>query len=137
MIFQGAETLLFTGDSITDCGRPRPFSAWEDELGNGYVSQVATLLAAHRPEITLRVINTGSSGNRVTDLADRWEEDVLNFQPDWVSVMIGINDVWRHFDRPFMTQVSPDQYQTILEKAFLNAVGFEWDRSASDRPETR
>ena len=101
------------------------------------MSQAAALLAAHRPEITLRIINTGSSGNRVTDLADRWEEDVLNFQPDWVSVMIGINDVWRHFDRPFMTQVSLDQYQTILEKAFLNAVGFEWDRSASDRPETR
>jgi len=61
MIFQGAQTLLFTGDSITDCGRPRPISPWEVGLGNGYVSQAAALLAAHRPEITLRIINTGST----------------------------------------------------------------------------
>ncbi len=115
MLFQDAETLLFTGDSITDCGRPRPFTAWEVGLGNGYVSQAAALLAAHRPDARLRIINTGISGNRVTDLASRWEEDVLSFQPDWISVMIGINDVWRHFDRSFIPQVSLEQYQSMLE----------------------
>ncbi len=115
MIFQDAQAVLFTGDSITDCGRPRPFHVWEVGLGNGYVSQVAALLGAHRPETRLRFINTGISGNRVTDLAARWEEDVLNFQPDWVSVMIGINDVWRQFDRPAITQVSLEQYRSIHE----------------------
>ncbi len=115
MKFKDSDTILFTGDSITDCGRPRPFTAWETGLGNGYVSQVAALLAAHQPDARLRIVNTGVSGNRVTDLAARWEEDVLSFQPDWVSVMIGINDVWRQFDRPFLPQVSLEQYQTILE----------------------
>jgi len=115
---QDQQTLLFIGDSITDCGRQRPLGSSEnqaDSLGVGYVSQVRSLIAVHHPDRTIRVLNTGTSGNRITDLEGRWEEDVLAHNPDWVSIMIGINDVWRQFDRPFLEQVSLEEYSRKLE----------------------
>jgi lysophospholipase L1-like esterase len=91
------DTLLFIGDSITDCGRARPLGQG-DGLGEGYVNLVNSLLATCHPETRIRVLNTGISGNRITDLESRWREDVLAHQSDWLSIMIGINDVWRQFD---------------------------------------
>ena len=83
-------------------------------LGEGYVSFVDSILAAAIPEVPVRVLNTGISGNRVTDLAARWQSDVLDLAPDWLSVMIGINDVWRQFDgEPGMEQVEPEQYESV------------------------
>ena len=67
-------------------------------MGAGYVSFIDSILGAALPELPLRVLNTGISGNRVTDLEARWQSDVLDLQPDWLSVMIGINDVWRQLD---------------------------------------
>jgi lysophospholipase L1-like esterase len=90
-------TLLFTGDSITDCGRARPLGE-RDGLGEGYVAFVNGVLAVRQPEVSIRILNTGIGGNRVTDLEGRWDDDVLAYQPNWLSVLIGINDVWRHFD---------------------------------------
>ncbi|CAA6692033.1 MULTISPECIES: SGNH/GDSL hydrolase family protein [unclassified Lentimonas] len=98
------DTLLFIGDSITDCGRPRPVGE-RGELGDGYVNLANSLLATCHPEIRVRVLNTGISGNRITDLEARWRDDVLAHQPDWLSIMIGINDVWRQFDNVTDTDV--------------------------------
>jgi len=107
------ESILFIGDSITDCGRNRPFGQGAG-LGESYVAFVDSLLAAFYPERHIRVLNTGIGGNRVTDLESRWQEDVLDLAPDWLSVMIGINDVWRQFDNPSDScQVTIDQYETI------------------------
>lgn len=104
MRIEANSTLLFIGDSITDCGRARPIgeaNPWNwGEIGNGYVRDVAALLGATYPERQIRVRNVGSSGNTVRDLAARWKPDVLDLSPDWLSVMIGINDVWRQFDSP-------------------------------------
>ena len=105
--------LLFIGDSITDCDRL--CEANGDELGDGYVRQVDALLRAHYPQLDVQVLNTGISGNRVTDLEARWQEDVLDLQPDYLSIMIGINDVWRHFDSPHMEQVDLETYTAKLE----------------------
>jgi len=113
--FKSNQKILFIGDSITDCGRGRPLGQrrWAG-LGTGYVSFIDSLLGAAYPEITPRVLNTGISGNRITDLEERWQEDVLDLEPDWLSIMIGINDVWRQFDgEPGMDQVSPEQYESI------------------------
>jgi lysophospholipase L1-like esterase len=114
------DRLLFIGDSITDCGRARPVGE-RAGLGDGYVAQVDSLLAAWYPERRVRVLNTGVGGNRVTDLKARWRPDVLDLKPDWLSVMIGINDVWRHFDRPFMPHQVPidlyaSTYRALLEQ---------------------
>ena len=91
--------LLFVGDSVTDCGRLRPIGAGSHPaLGDGYVSQVDTALRALRPDPAIEVTNMGVSGDMIRDLAGRWERDVLEVGADWLSVMIGINDVWRQFD---------------------------------------
>lgn len=113
MLFTTPTTLLFVGDSITDCDRDRESGG--TDLGAGYVAQVQALLGAHHPEAEIQYLNTGISGNRVTDLEARWENDVLAHQPDWVSVMIGINDVWRQFDNPLLEQVSLEAYSEKLE----------------------
>ncbi len=122
--FQSQQKILFIGDSITDCGRGRPLGQrrWAG-LGTGYVSLIDSLIGATAPEITPRILNTGISGNRITDLEARWQEDVLDLEPDWLSVMIGINDVWRQFDgEPGMEQVDVKQYESIYRSLLQKAV---------------
>lgn len=121
MIFENGQRLVMIGDSITDCGRVRPVGSGAG-LGSGYVSIVNALLASKYPEINVEILNTGISGNRVTDLRDRWQDDVLALKPDWLSIMIGINDVWRHFDRPMGDQVELDEYTEILEHLIKNTL---------------
>ena len=89
LVFGAGQKIVFIGDSITDCGRR------ELELGIGYVRIISSLLSARYPELGLEFVNMGIGGNTVSDLADRWESDVIGQQPDWLSVSIGINDVWR------------------------------------------
>jgi lysophospholipase L1-like esterase len=116
MLILSKSKLLFIGDSITDCGRERPIGEGVG-LGNGYVSLVNALVAATYPQDPIHVVNTGIGGNTIRDLAARWQTDVLDLDPDWLSIMIGINDVWRQFDTPFQPEghVSLDEYATKLE----------------------
>ena len=88
-----------------------------DALGQGYVSFVNGLVQAGYPAHGIRVVNMGISGNTVRDLQGRWQSDVVDLQPDWVSICIGINDVWRHFDTPLQPegQVSLEEYSRTLE----------------------
>lgn len=117
MLIQPKSKLVMIGDSITDCDRARPVGE-KGGLGDGYVSQVNALLGAAYPAHQIRVLNTGVSGNTALDLEARWETDVLALQPDWLSVMIGINDVWRQFDSPLRTSehVSLETYTATLER---------------------
>ncbi len=106
-------TLLFIGDSITDCGRAHPVGQ-RAGLGDGYVALVDALMAVNHPGSRIRVLNTGISGNRVIDLEARWRRDVLDLEPDWLSVMIGINDVWRQFDNTTdPNQVDIDRFERV------------------------
>lgn len=87
-----------------------------DRAGFGYVRMIDNLLAAWYPEICVRVTNAGISGNTSRDLRARYEQDVLALLPDYVSICIGINDVWRQFDSPAMLdhQVGPEAYADNL-----------------------
>lgn len=88
-------TILFQGDSITDCGRSReenlPIGVG---LGVGYPNLIAARLLASRTDIEWNIINRAISGNRVVDLYARWKLDALNLNPDLISIMIGVNDTW-------------------------------------------
>ena len=106
--------LVMIGDSITDSGRARPVAeGLGGELGGGYVGLVAATLAAACPAQGIRVVNVGSSGEQVRHQKARWKTDVLDLKPDWLSIMIGINDVWRQFDRP----LQPEQHVKLPEYA--------------------
>jgi lysophospholipase L1-like esterase len=113
MLFQDGEKIVFTGDSVTDADRTRPVAEGHGAtLGNGYVQTVDNLLNALCPDVRLHVCNTGISGNTSRDLLARYGQDTLAIDPDWIVCMIGINDVWRQFDRPTMirTHVSLAEY---------------------------
>ena len=85
--------------------RPVGEGLHNDPLGHGYVGLVQALLDATYPDRPIRVTNMGISGNTVRNL-DELANDVVDLKPDWLSIMIGINDVWRQFDRP----LNPDQH---------------------------
>lgn len=119
MIFGHNEKLVMIGDSITDTERKRPYGEGRnDSIGKGYVSVVYSLLHTVYPELSLRIINMGISGNTVRDLKARWQTDVMDLQPDWVSIMIGINDVWRQYDQPTIKEshVYLEEYRSTLDE---------------------
>ncbi len=117
--------IVMIGDSITDCGRTQPVAeGLFDPLGRGYVTIVSALLGAVYPDYRLRVVNVGTSGHNVKNLEERWQRDVVDLKPDWVSVMIGINDVWRQFDLPLMKEahVSIGEYEKTLDKLVVKTL---------------
>jgi lysophospholipase L1-like esterase len=118
MEIQPNSKLVMIGDSITDCDRVRPIGEGSaDALGNGYVSLADALLTTRYPAHHFRMVNMGISGNTVRDLKDRWQTDVIDLKPDWLSICIGINDVWRQFEAPGKSQwqVPLDEYARTLE----------------------
>lgn len=90
-LLQDNQTIVFAGDSITDCGRRHDHAPY----GEGYVHRTIELITARYPSLSLRYTNAGIGGNTVTDLKNRWQDDVLRHQPDWVTIKIGINDLHR------------------------------------------
>lgn len=99
--------ILFQGDSITDAGRWRND---DDYRGNGYPTLVSGVLGLDRPG-EFEFINRGISGNRVVDLLARVKEDIINLEPDYMSILIGINDVWHEISRK--NGVSAERYEII------------------------
>lgn len=117
MLFERGQKILFIGDSITDCGR-RDTNA---PYGNGYVSLVRAFVEARYPELGLVWENRGIGGNTTEHLLARWETDAIAEQPDWLSVMIGINDVWRTFDSGGAGAVSIEDYEANLRNLLQQA----------------
>lgn len=93
MLIDKGDLVLFQGDSITDTNRDRV----NDSLGTGYAYIAASLFSSLYPEMEVRFVNRGISGNRVRDLETRWDEDCLALKPAVLSIMIGINDCWKRY----------------------------------------
>lgn len=96
---QAKRRILFQGDSITDGNRGRDADP-NHILGHGYAFWIAAerglALAAKQPEF----INRGISGNRVSDLEARWQEDTIEFAPDTISILVGVNDILMSIAEP-------------------------------------
>jgi len=119
MLIEQGSKLIMIGDSITDADRNRPVGeGLHDGTGKTYVGMVHSLLGATYPERKIRVVNMGVSGNTVRDLKARWQTDVIQQKPDWLSILIGINDVWRQFDSPLISEshVYIDEYEQTLNE---------------------
>lgn len=123
MIFQNMDRIVFAGDSVTDMGSEQPVGeGLFENVGRSYVRIVENMLATWYPEVLVRVTNSGISGNTSRDLLKRFRRDVIDLRPDWVSICIGINDVWRQFDSPAMpdVQVTPEEYRANVEQMILS-----------------
>ena len=126
MIFSNMDRIVFAGDSVTDMSSTNPVGeGLFDSLGHGYVRIVDNMLAACYPEIKIRVTNSGISGNTSRSLLARFDRDVVDLNPDWVSICIGINDVWRQFDLPAFHKehVQPEEYERNVEEMILKVKG--------------
>ena len=107
---------VFQGDSITDAGRDR--RNYHD-MGTGYPKYASARMAEAHPEIEFEFINQGISGNRSSQLFDRFYADALSFEPDVISILIGVNDVWHRYG-PNKIATTDEQYELnyrcILER---------------------
>lgn len=106
--------LLFQGDSITDAGRDRDNI---HDLGWGYPRYAASELKNLYPDVEFEFIDLGISGNQTKDLVERLDADFVDIQPDVVSILIGINDIWHHAgDRDWIPDdVFEERYRKVLD----------------------
>ncbi len=108
--------ILFQGDSITDAGRDK--RNYHD-MGRGYPKYASELIAAAHPDIEFEFINFGIGGNRTGQLFDRLYTDAIAFEPDIISVLIGVNDVWHRYSQSVRIMTTDEQielnYRTILQ----------------------
>jgi lysophospholipase L1-like esterase len=91
------DVILFQGDSITDSGRGNRNAISPNNtgaLGNGYAFMAASQLLLNNPGKDLAIYNKGVSGNKVFQMADRWDADTLAIKPNILSIHIGVNDYW-------------------------------------------
>lgn len=112
--------ILFQGDSITDAGRRKDNNDFNSPaaLGNGYAFLATADLLLQHPGKNLRIYNKGISGNKVYQLADRWETDALTIKPDVLSIMIGVNDFWHTLTGNYTgtIQTYRDDYKKLLDR---------------------
>ncbi len=102
------KTFLFQGDSITDVGRDR--APETQSLGHGYATVVSAMMHNTYPG-EFQFINRGISGNRSVDLYARIKADVINLKPDYLSVLVGVNDVWHEFN--FQNGICAEKYEQL------------------------
>lgn len=119
-LFGNGNTVLFQGDSITDAGRDK-----EKELpnnprsfGQGYAFLAASALLNALPEKQLTIYNRGISGNKVYQLAERWQKDCLDLKPDVLSILIGVNDYWHMRNGKYdgTVEVYENDYRKLLQQ---------------------
>lgn len=111
--FEGA-VILFQGDSITDGNRIKGRVDLNHILGHGYQANIAARFGADLPERHLTFINRGISGNKVSDLARRWQADVIDLKPDVLSILIGVNDLG--------SRVAAEQYEQQYDQLLADTV---------------
>lgn len=114
--FSEGDIILFQGDSITDAGRNKQqqLPNHNRSFGMGYAYILASSLLNDLAGKNLTLYNRGISGNKVNQLAERWQEDCLDLKPDILSILIGVNDYW-HF-RNGKYDGTPEVYEDDFRK---------------------
>jgi lysophospholipase L1-like esterase len=120
-LIRPGDTILFQGDSITDAGRARDLAGANSPaaLGKGYAWLAAAQLLLDRPGDNLKFFNRGVSGNKVFQLADRWQADCLDLKPNVLSILIGVNDIWHKLNGQYDGTVEKFQtdYAALLKRS--------------------
>jgi len=118
--FSRGDVLLFQGDSITDAGRDkeREMPNEASSFGMGYAHLAASWLLQELASKELTIYNRGISGNKVFQLAERWEEDCLALKPDILSVLIGVNDYWHMRNGRYegTPELFENDYRALLQR---------------------
>jgi lysophospholipase L1-like esterase len=119
-LIRPGDTILFQGDSITDAGRKRDDRDVNSPpaLGTGYAWLAAAGLLASRPDDNLKIFNRGNSGNKVIQLADRWQADCLDLKPNVLSILIGVNDFWQYHNGEYdgMVEKYQSDYAALIQR---------------------
>jgi lysophospholipase L1-like esterase len=118
-IFQAGNRILFQGDSITDGNRGRNNDP-NHVLGHSYAFLVAAKFGALLPERNLVFFNRGISGNKIPDLAKRWQQDTVDLKPTVVSILIGVNDIWHPLNAG--QEVSAEKFEAGYDKLLADTV---------------
>lgn len=115
--------VVFQGDSITDAGRKKDAKQWTDggALGKGYPALAAGELLGDYPELNLQIHNRGISGNKVPDLAARWDDDAIQLKPTVLSILVGINDLWHTVAFGSKYKGTIEDYETGYRDLLLRA----------------
>lgn len=109
--------ILFQGDSVTDAGRDR---SNHHDMGDGYPRYASAMIQDSFPDTDFEFVNLGISGNRTEHLVARLETDFVEIQPDIVSILIGINDVWHHYEHD-LVETTDEQFEANY-RTILNAI---------------
>ncbi len=119
-VFKEGDTLLFQGDSITDAGREKQKELPNNgaSFGGGYAFLSASYLLNAFAEKELTIYNRGISGNKVYQLAERWDKDCLDLKPDVLSILIGVNDYWHKRNGKYdgTVEIYENDYMKLLER---------------------
>jgi lysophospholipase L1-like esterase len=115
------DVVLLQGDSITDAGRNRKREGNANDrsaLGSGYAFLIAAQLLAAQRDTELKIYNRGISGNKVFQLADRWDKDCLDLKPDVLSILIGVNDIWHKLNGRYdgTIEIYERDYRALLQR---------------------
>lgn len=108
--------ILFQGDSVTDAGRDR---SDPHDMGNGYPRYASAMIQDSFPDTEFEFFNLGISGNRTEHLVERLEADFIEIQPDIVSILIGVNDVWHHYAFEYV-ETTDEQFEANYRKVLDN-----------------
>lgn len=146
------KTVLFVGDSITDCGSYNPVNRTRPSMGTGYAMMAMAKIDFEEPEKYL-FFNRGVSGDRIVDIYARMKKDILKLKPDYISFLVGVNDVWHEvleengvsaekYERIYkmlieeILQELPDVKMAIFEPYVVPGSGTESTEELPDRWET-
>lgn len=114
------DVVLFQGDSITDASRKKDDINFNSPsaLGGGYAMIAASELLNRHAGKNLKIYNRGISGNKVYQLAERWDKEAIDLKPSVLSILVGVNDFWHTLSGRYSGTIKTyqDDYKALIER---------------------